>query len=63
MAEWLRLFFIAIQFLTRLPIPELMVTSEETLGKATRFFPLVGVVVGAGAALIFWLLQPLLPHS
>jgi adenosylcobinamide-GDP ribazoletransferase len=63
MAEWLRLFLIAIQFLTRLPIPELPVTSEETLGKATRFFPLVGVMVGAGAALTFWILQYLLPHS
>jgi adenosylcobinamide-GDP ribazoletransferase len=63
MAEWLRLFLIAIQFLTRLPVPESLVASEETLGRATRFFPLVGVIVGAGAALTFWLLQHLLPHS
>jgi adenosylcobinamide-GDP ribazoletransferase len=63
MAEWLRLFLIAIQFLTRLPVPGSPVASEETLGKATRFFPLVGVIVGAGAAMTFWLLQYLLPHS
>ncbi|HEY6403941.1 MAG TPA: adenosylcobinamide-GDP ribazoletransferase, partial [Blastocatellia bacterium] len=63
MAEWLRLFLIAVQFLTRLPVPEWVKASEETLGKATKFFPLVGVMVGAGAALIFWLLQFLLPHS
>jgi len=63
MAEWLRLFLIAIQFLTRLPVPERLQASEETLGKATKFFPLVGVMVGAGAALTYWLLQYLLPHS
>lgn len=63
MAEWLRLFLIAIQFLTRLPVPDKLQTSEETLGKATKFFPLVGVMVGAGASLIFWPLQLLLPHS
>src|SRR5262245_1215594 len=63
MAEWLRQFLIAIQFLTRLPVPDKLQASEETLGKATKFFPLVGAMVGAGAALTFWFLQHLLPHS
>jgi adenosylcobinamide-GDP ribazoletransferase len=63
MAEWLQLFLIAIQFLTRLPVPGQLQVSEETLGKATKFFPLVGVVVGACAALTFWLLQHMLPRS
>ncbi len=63
MAEWLRLFLIAIQFLTRLPVPPQLLVSEETLSKATRFFPLVGVMVGAGTAFTFWLLRHLLPHS
>lgn len=63
MAEWLRLFLIAIQFLTRLPVPGRLHVSEETLSKATRFFPLVGVMVGAGTAFTFWLLRHLLPHS
>ena len=59
MAEWLRLFLTAIQFLTRLPVPKWIHVSEETLGKATKFFPLVGVIVGAGGALTFWLLLTL----
>jgi len=63
MTECLRLFLIAIQFLTRLPVPGELQTSEETLGRATRFFPMVGVIVGASAALIFWLLRQLLPQS
>jgi adenosylcobinamide-GDP ribazoletransferase len=63
MTEWLRLFLIAIQFLTRLPVPDKLQASEETLGRATRFFPLVGVMVGAGAALTFSSLRRPLPHS
>jgi adenosylcobinamide-GDP ribazoletransferase len=35
--------------------------SEAELGKAAAFFPLVGVIVGGGAALVFTLLQLLLP--
>lgn len=35
--------------------------SEAELGKASAFFPLVGVIVGGGAALVFALLQLLLP--
>ena len=68
MAEWLRLFLIAMQFLTRLPVPEGLLASEKTLGektlgRATRFFPLAGAIVGGGAALAFLLLQHLLSHS
>jgi len=53
----IRRFFIALQFLTRLPVPSLPNRSESELGKAAAFFPLVGVIVGAGAALVFVLLQ------
>lgn len=35
--------------------------SEAELAKAAAFFPLVGVIVGGGAALVFTLLQLLLP--
>src|SRR5687768_13308007 len=56
----IRRFFIALQFLTRLPVPRVPKSSELELGKATAFFPLVGVIVGAGAALVFVLLQRVL---
>jgi adenosylcobinamide-GDP ribazoletransferase len=56
----IRRFFIAIQFLTRLPVPSVPNSSESELGKAAAFFPLVGVLVGAGAALVFVLLQRVL---
>jgi adenosylcobinamide-GDP ribazoletransferase len=56
-----RRFFTAVQFLTRLPVPRDSAGSEEQLGKAAAFFPLVGVIVGGGAALVFLLLQQVLP--
>jgi adenosylcobinamide-GDP ribazoletransferase len=57
----IRRFFIAIQFLTRLPVPRALNGSETDIGKAAAFFPLVGVIVGGGAALVFVVLQRILP--
>src|ERR1051326_3294531 len=57
----IRRFFIAIQFLTRLPIARTLSSSETDIGKAAAFFPLVGVIVGGGAALVFLGLQRILP--
>jgi adenosylcobinamide-GDP ribazoletransferase len=59
----IRHFFIAVQFLTRLPVPRVLNSSESELGKAAALFPLVGVIVGGGAALVFVLLERLLPVS
>ena len=59
----IRRFLIAVQFLTRLPVPRVLHNSEAELGKASAFFPLVGVIVGGGAALVFALMQRLLPVS
>ncbi|MCI0351467.1 MAG: adenosylcobinamide-GDP ribazoletransferase [Acidobacteriales bacterium] len=49
--------------MTRLPVPRDSASSQEQLGKAAAFFPLVGVIVGCGAALVFVLLQCVLPLS
>jgi len=53
MPRILRYFLIAVQFLTRIPVPGQLATSEEELGKAATFFPLVGAIVGGTAALVF----------
>ncbi len=42
-----RLFFVALQFFTRLPIPRWVGFEAPWLQHAARYFPLVGVVVGA----------------
>ena len=57
----IRRFFVAIQFLTRLPVPRTLSSSETDIGKASAFFPLIGVIVGGGGALIFLGLQRILP--
>jgi len=58
----IRRFFIAVQFLTRLPVPRSLNSSETDIGKAAAFFPLVGVIVGGGSALVFVGLQRVLPQ-
>ncbi|NVM80134.1 adenosylcobinamide-GDP ribazoletransferase [Duganella sp. SG902] len=56
----LRLFFTALQFFTRLPIPGWVGFDPAWLNQASRYFPLVGVVVAlitaATYALAAWLL-------
>jgi adenosylcobinamide-GDP ribazoletransferase len=51
----LRLFFIALQFFTRLPVPQWVGFRPEWLQQASRYFPAVGLVVGGVTALV-WLL-------
>ena len=47
----LEYFFAALRFFTRLPVPRWVGHSAEQLNHAARYFPLVGVIVGAvGAA-------------
>jgi adenosylcobinamide-GDP ribazoletransferase len=57
----IRRFFVAVQFLTRLRVRSTLSISEAELGKAAAFFPLVGVIIGGGAAVVFMLLRFLLP--
>jgi adenosylcobinamide-GDP ribazoletransferase len=48
---------VAFQFLTRIPLPSISFEADA-LSRAIKFFPLVGLVVGAGAALLHSLLLP-----
>ena len=48
-----RLFFIALQFFTRVPIPRWVGFEQAWLHHAARYFPLVGIVVAAVAALVY----------
>ena len=49
----LRQFLLAVQFLTRLPVPSRLAITEEELGRAAAYFPLVGVIVGGLTAGIY----------
>lgn len=46
-------FFGAVRFFTRLPVPAWVGHSPEKLDCAARYFPLVGILVGAAGALAF----------
>jgi adenosylcobinamide-GDP ribazoletransferase len=48
---------VAFQFLTRLPVPQVPF-APDGLARAVKFFPLVGLVIGAGAALLQKVLSP-----
>ncbi|MEM8869788.1 MAG: adenosylcobinamide-GDP ribazoletransferase [Pseudomonadota bacterium] len=41
----------AVQFLTRMPVPSLVPHQEDLLGRAARYFPIVGAFVGLIATL------------
>ena len=48
-----RLFFTALQFFTRLPIPRWVGFDPAWLNQASRYFPLVGVVVAAISCVVY----------
>ncbi len=54
-------FLAAVQFLTRIPTPYLPYDSNS-LSRAVKFFPVVGLVIGSAAALLHQLITPHLPR-
>ncbi len=51
----------AVQFLTRIPMPALPY-ADDSLARSVKFFPLVGLLIGAMAALLNFLIAPHLPR-
>lgn len=56
-------FFAALRFFTRLPAPAWVGHSQDQLDHAARYFPLIGVLVGAIAALVTAAAASMLPVS
>ncbi len=54
--EW-RLILIAIQFLTRIPIPSINNYQPDWLHQSSRHFPAAGLLVGVLCAIVFWLMS------
>ncbi|HEX2010083.1 MAG TPA: adenosylcobinamide-GDP ribazoletransferase [Roseateles sp.] len=50
----LRLFFVALQFFTRVPVPRWVGFEPAWLQHSARHFPLVGALVGACSAAVLW---------
>ena len=59
----LRLFFVALQFFTRLPVPRWVGYDPRWLSQAARYFPAVGLAVGILIALVYVLATLLLPQA
>ena len=56
-------FNIAMQFLTRLPIGGEVEHSDEAFARSARFYPAVGLVVGAIAAAVYGVTCIFIPHN
>lgn len=63
MKQQLNLFFLALGFFSRLPMPAWIVYSPENLNRASRYFTLVGWLLGGLVALVFIAADTLFSNS
>jgi len=63
MIREVEVFFAALRYFTRLPVPSWVGHSEQQLEQSARYFPLVGVLVGSIGALITVAAAQALPVS
>ena len=63
MKKELDIFFTAIMFFTRIPCPKWIDHSPDILNKSTKYFSLVGIIVGCFGALIYWVFSFLFPQT
>lgn len=59
----LELFFNALRFFTRLPVPAWVGWSNELMNASARWFPAVGWIVGAAGAAVLWMTGQALPAA
>ncbi|MBE9399461.1 adenosylcobinamide-GDP ribazoletransferase [Pontibacterium sp. N1Y112] len=57
------LFFNALTFFTRIPAPSWVEFSDSNLNHASRYFPWIGLIVGATAALVYLVACMLFPPA
>jgi len=57
----INIFFTALQFFTRIPCPKRIKFSEENLNKSSRYFPLIGWIVGGLSAVVLYLCNIVMP--
>lgn len=61
MLQQARLWFVALQFMTRVPVPRWVGFDPAWLNASARYFPTVGTLVGCVAALVLWLSGQVFP--
>jgi adenosylcobinamide-GDP ribazoletransferase len=57
----LRLLLMAVQYFTRLPAPAWVGHEPELLNGTSRYFPMIGVLVGLIGAVVLWTTSLILP--
>jgi len=62
-AEELRVALTAVQYFTRLPVPQWVGYSNDRLNAAVRYFPLVGILVGLASGAVFLAALRVFPQS
>lgn len=60
--EW-RYFLLAVEFFTRIPVPQHVDFDERELNEASKYFPLIGIIVGLIGASVYLLSAAFLPQS
>lgn len=63
MLKQLNLFYIALGFLSRIPLPSQINYSQKNLNQASRYFSLVGWLIGGVCALTFFLGELVFPKN
>lgn len=63
MKREVQVFLTAVMFFTKIPCPSWVDHSAEYLNKSTRYFSLVGIIVGAVGGAVFYLSDFLFPHA
>ncbi len=63
MKNELKIFFTALMFFTRIPCSAWVGYTPEYLERSTRYFPLIGFIVGSISGGVFYLSQLFLPVS
>ena len=60
--QW-RYFLLALGFFTRIPVPNFVDFQESDLNHSTKYFPLIGIIVGVIGAASFALSAEFLPQN
>lgn len=56
-------FLLAVQFLTRVPVGLSGLYSPDRMAASVRYYPLVGVLIGAACVAVFYLADLVFPHA
>ena len=63
MKKEIQIFFTAVMYFTRIPCPKWIGHSQEYLTKCSRYFPLVGIIIGAIGGLVYYGCSFIFPHA